>query len=126
MQIKLAVLGLLGVITMASAADAQNFRALGTRRGAVAGAIIGGVIGGQNDEVAAGIIAGGLVGGVAGRAIGNRVQQNQIYYGTQRQIYSPSTFHSQPVYRTYAQPQYQQNLYHSPSYGVPNYHYRNW
>ena len=41
----------------ASTLEAQGFRQLGTRRGAITGAVIGGIIGGQNDEVAAGIIA---------------------------------------------------------------------
>ena len=49
-------LALAAVAVMTVPADAQSYRTLGTRRGAVAGAVIGGIIGAQNNEAAAGII----------------------------------------------------------------------
>ncbi len=104
-------LALAAVAVMTVPADAQSYRTLGTRRGAVAGAVIGGIIGAQNNEAAAGIIVGGLVGGVAGRAVGN--QKDRAYYGGN---YGHSGYYQQPRY--YAPtPTY----YSRPSY---NYHYQ--
>jgi len=130
-------LALLTVSALGVPAEAQNFRALGTRRGAVAGAVIGGIIGNQNNEAAAGIIVGGLVGGVAGRAIGN--QQTRNFNGGHGQSYSSGrTYYQQP---TYQQPTYYPaqryhappvQYYRQPTY-APRYHgggygnsYRGW
>jgi outer membrane lipoprotein SlyB len=109
MMFRSGVLFVLFVALSSTSLEAQSFRQLGTRRGAVAGAVIGGLIGGQNDEVAAGIIAGGLIGGVAGRAVGNRMdyQSANRYRGSYHQGQS-----------AYVQPQYSGRQYgHSQYYG---------
>lgn len=118
-----------------STSDAQAYRTLGTRRGAIAGAIIGGIAGAQNDEALAGVAIGGLVGGVAGRVIGNNIDQNQFrgnnqtYYAPQRQYYAPQQqFYSQPRVQTYSTQQFYtpsgstfHNGYHGGHYGTPVY-----
>ena len=95
------------VALTATSVEAQSFRQLGTRRGAITGAVIGGIIGGQNDEVAAGIIAGGLVGGVTGRVVGTRIDQRAAYqyggYGYQQPRYN---YQPKPYYQTQARPVY--------------------
>jgi hypothetical protein len=116
MHFKIGLLALACVaMTATSFVQAQDYRGLGTRRGAVAGAVIGGLIGGKNDEVAAGIIAGGLIGGATGRIVGNRMDQNRYgqNYGYPNQGYSyhqpQSTVHSQQHYY----PQYQAQQHYS-------------
>ena len=96
-------------------AEAQNFRQLGTRRGAVAGAIIGGIVGNQNNEAFAGVVVGGLVGGVAGRVVGNNLDQR--YYAPQQPVYQHQYYQQRPVYnRGYGAP-----VYHHGGHG--GYHY---
>ena len=112
---KTGILFLLFAAMNTSALEAQGFRTLGTRRGAITGAVIGGIIGGQNDEVAAGIIAGGLIGGATGRFIGSRVDQNRAYGGQQypqyQQGYSPQP---QQGYGYQNQQQFQQTYQPQP------------
>jgi len=95
------------MIFMTSSLEAQSFRTLGTRRGALVGGVIGGIIGGQNDEVAAGIIAGGLVGGVTGRVVGNRldINQSRAYYQGYSQGYSQPTYQYVAPRQQYYTPQ---------------------
>ena len=145
MFLKSTVFGILCLaLTATSTLEAQDFRSLGTRRGALVGAVAGGLIGGSNDEVAAGIIAGGLVGGAAGRVIGNQMNIRNYGYGTgyggayrpQQSYYQPRPAYVQPSYG-YAQPRYNgyQRSYVPQSYGydggnfgrsVIQGHYRGW
>ena len=113
------------VTSFSQSAEAQNFRQLGTRRGALTGAIIGGIVGNQNNEAFAGVVVGGLVGGVAGRVVGNNLDQR--YYGTQQPIYQ-QPIHHQPVYQQqyYSAPRqvyYQQQPAVYGGYGAPVYNY---
>ncbi|MFK7769583.1 MAG: glycine zipper domain-containing protein [Mariniblastus sp.] len=138
MFLRTSICVVLFVALSATSVEAQSFRQLGTRRGAITGAVIGGLIGGQNDEVAAGIIAGGLIGGVAGRAVGNRMDQRSAYqygsYGYQqpRQYsYQPQTFHPghqhsfhQPVARPYVQQNFGGHQHYSQPVVQPNYGYQ--
>lgn len=121
MFLKSTVLGLLCLaMTATSTLQAQDFRALGTRRGALIGAVAGGLIGGHNDEVAAGIIAGGLVGGVTGRVIGNQMNARNYGYGGGYHAYQPQQTYYQPQPQVYVQPSYgyaqpRQIQYHRPA-----------
>ena len=72
-----------GVMSLPSLAEAQQFTQRGTRAGVVAGAIIGGIVGDDNNEAFAGSVIGGLVGGVTGRTIG-RSLDNQYAQGFHR------------------------------------------
>jgi hypothetical protein len=110
MFLRTSILGLLCIALTTSSLEAQDFRTLGTRRGAITGAVIGGLIGGKNDEVAAGIIAGGLIGGVTGRAIGNRMDANSYGY---QQSYGHQNYgrsYAQPAYNHYGHYGQQQNF----------------
>lgn len=94
-----------------SAADAQNFQQLSTRRGAITGAILGAVIGDQNNEALAGAAIGGLVGGAIGNVGGRNLDRQfsggrPIYnyggYGTgayyQQQAFARPVYSPRPAY----------------------------
>ena len=86
---------------MSSTVEAQDFRTLGTRRGALIGAGLGAIAGAQNDEALAGIAIGGLVGGAAGRYIGNRINYDvgRAYNnGFVQGSYAQPRYYSQPAY----------------------------
>ena len=102
-------------------AEAQNFRQLGTRRGALTGAIIGGIVGNQNNEAFAGIVVGGLVGGVTGRVVGNNLDQR--YYSS-RPVYRQPVYHQQQYYTAPRQVYYQRHpTVYGGGYSTPAYHY---
>ena len=116
------------VALTATSLQAQNFRRLGTRRGAIAGAVIGGIIGGQNNEAAAGIFAGALVGGVAGRVYGNRVDYRQQQAYAYRRAAAPRVYHSPNVHSSRVYYPSHSNHYYSGArtvYPQQRYYYGN-
>ena len=103
---------------MATTVEAQDFRALSTRRGALIGAGLGAIAGAQNDEALAGIAIGGLVGGAAGRYVGNRL--NYDVGRAYNNGFAQGSYYQQPQY--YSQPSYNYQPYGGRSYS--NYGYR--
>jgi hypothetical protein len=121
MYVRLSVLSILLVGLSISSAQAQSFRTLGTRRGAIVGATFGGIIGGQNDEVAAGILAGGLIGAATGRFVGNRMDQRAAaQYSYPQHSYSQNYSYAQPqsgyTYNGYSNQSYSNQSYSNQGY----------